>query len=251
LTSDHGGGGSTVDNAVPLNDLTLIQREILKAIRRLTRDRGHPPCMREVLENIHLDSPGALSYQYGRLEAQGHLRREAGRPRTVEVRLPGEPAFPSEAREPEQLPGDTEPEAGETPGHARPEKVVWVPIVGRIAAGGPILAQQESAGEYLPLPREVVGREEELFILEVVGDSMIGVGIFSGDWVVVRPLFQAPQNGDIVAATIDGVELEGTVKTYKKVGRHVWLMPQNPAYTPIPGGRATFAGKVVAVLRRV
>jgi repressor LexA len=80
---------------------------------------------------------------------------------------------------------------------------------------------------------------------------MIGVGIVSGDWVVVCPLFQAPKNGDIVAATIDGVELEGTVKTYKKLGRHVWLMPQNPAYTPIPGGKAKLAGKVVAVLRRV
>jgi repressor LexA len=80
---------------------------------------------------------------------------------------------------------------------------------------------------------------------------MIGVGIFPGDRVVVCPLFQPPRNGDIVAATIDGVELEGTIKPYKKVGRQVWLMPQNPAYTPIPGGKAKFAGKVVAVLRRV
>jgi repressor LexA len=128
--------------------------------------------------------------------------------------------------------------------------VAWVPIAGRIAAGSPVLAEQ-AIEDYLPLPREVVGREEGLFILEVVGDSMIGAEIVTGDWVVVRPLFQAPRNGDIVAATIDGVELEGTVKTYKKVGRHVWLMPQNPAYTPIPGGKAKFAGKVVAVLRRV
>jgi len=128
--------------------------------------------------------------------------------------------------------------------------VVWVPIAGRIAAGSPVLAEQ-SIEDYLPLPREVVGRQEGLFILEVIGDSMIGVGIVPGDWVVVRPLFHAPPNDDIVAATIDGVELEGTVKTYKKVGRHVWLMPQNPAYTPIPGGKAKFAGKVVAVLRRV
>jgi repressor LexA len=127
--------------------------------------------------------------------------------------------------------------------------VVWVPIVGRIAAGGPILAEQ-SIEDYLPLPRALVGRGEGLFILEVVGDSMIGVGIISGDWVVISPLFHAPQNGDIVAATINGVELEGTVKTYKKMGRHVWLMPQNPTYTPIPGGKAQFAGKVVAVLRR-
>lgn len=123
--------------------------------------------------------------------------------------------------------------------------------MGRIAAGGPILAEQQSVSEYMPLPREVVGKEEDLFILEVVGDSMIGVGIFSGDWVVVRRLFQAPRNGDIVAATIGGVELEGTIKTYAKVDGRVWLMPQNPAYTPISGDQAEFAGKVIAVLRRV
>jgi repressor LexA len=89
-------------------------------------------------------------------------------------------------------------------------------------------------------------------MLTVSGDSMIGVGIFDRDLVVVQPLYGAPpKNGDIVAATIDRVEVEGTVKTYLKDGRHVWLMPQNPAYTPIPGGRAKFAGKVVAVLRQV
>ena len=135
-------------------------------------------------------------------------------------------------------------------GNAGLGQVVWVPIVGRIAAGRPILAQ-ESIQERMPLPRDVVGSEEGLFILEVAGDSMTGVGIFPGDWVVVRRLFQTPQDGDIVAATIDGVELEGTVKTYKRMGREVWLMPQNPGYTPIPGGRARFAGKVVAVLRKV
>ena len=125
-----------------------------------------------------------------------------------------------------------------------------VPIAGRIAAGGPIRAEQEIEG-YLPLPREVVGRAEKLFMLRVSGDSMIGVGIFPGDLVVIQPLYEPPKNGDIVAATIDHVEVEGTVKTYLKEGRHVWLMPQNPAYTPIPGGKAKFAGKVVAVLRQV
>ena len=168
----------------------------------------------------------------------------------MEVRLPGEPAFPPEAGEPGQLPGAAGPQAGQRPGDAGPQKVAWVPIAGRIAAGSPVLAEQ-AIEDHLPLPREVAGREEGLFIPEVAGDSMIGAGIAPGDWVVVRPLFQAPRNGDIVAATIDGAELEGTVKTYKKVGRHVWLMPQNPAYTPIPGGKAKFAGKVVAVLRRV
>ena len=237
-------------NAESAGGLTPVQREILVAIRSQLLDRGRPPSMREVLENVDLDSTGALSYQYGKLAAKGYLRREAGRPRTVEVRLPGEPAFPSEAGEPGHLPGDTRLEAGQVPGDRGPEKVAWVPVAGRIAAGSPVLAQQ-SIEDYLPLPTEVVGRQEGLFILEVVGDSMIGAGIVSGDWVVVRPLFEAPRDGDIVAATIHGVEVEGTVKTYKKVGRQIWLMAQNPAYTPIPGGRAKFAGKVIAVLRRI
>ena len=127
---------------------------------------------------------------------------------------------------------------------------MWVPVAGRIAAGGPITAEQ-SIEDYLPLPKEVVSSGEGLFILEVVGDSMIGVGIFPGDWVVLRQLFQPPQNGDIVAATINGGELEGTVKTYKKVGRQVWLMPHNPAFDPIPGNDATVLGKVVTVIRKI
>ncbi len=230
-----------IDAELP-SDLTRIQREILLAIRSLTRRAGgRPPSMSEVLENISLSSSGALSHQYRRLVAKGYMRREAGRARAVEVRLPGEAAFPSEAGEPGPPPAATGPD---------PERVVWVPIAGRIAAGAPVLAQQ-SIEDYLPLPREVIGREEGHFILEVAGDSMTGVGIFPGDWVVVRPLFQPPQNGDIVAATIEGVEEEGTVKTYLKLGRNVWLMPHNPVHTPIPGGRAKYAGKVIAVLRRV
>jgi Peptidase S24-like len=97
----------------------------------------------------------------------------------------------------------------------------------------------------------VVGRAEGLFILQVSGDSMTGVGINSGDWVVVRQLFQPPRNGDIVAAEIEGVEVEGTVKTYMKRGRDVWLMAHNPAYLPIPGNQAKIRGKVIALLRRV
>jgi repressor LexA len=206
--------------------------------------------MREVLKEVSLTAVSGLSYQYKELEAKGYLRREAGHPRTVEVRLPGESFFPSEAGEPGQFLADTEPEAAGLTTDIELEQVVWVPVVGRIAAGAPVLAEH-SVGKRFPLPKEVVGGEEGVFILEVAGDSMIGAGICDRDWVVVRPLFQPPQDGDIVAATIEGVELEGTVKTYMKVGRHVWLMPKNSAYTPISGDKAKFAGKVVAVLRQV
>lgn len=239
-----------VRNAESQGDLSPIQHEILRVIRRLTLSNGYSPCMREVLPEIRLHSTSALSYHYDELTSKGYLRRKPRQPRTVEVRLPDEPPFSLDGGEPG-------PSAGPAPAPAdgrsvvpRPEKVVWVPIVGRIAAGLPVLAQ-ELIEDYFPMPTDVVGREEGLFIVEVAGDSMTGAGIFPGDWVVVRPLFQSPQNGDIVAATIEGAELEGTVKTYRKVERRVWLMPQNPAYTPIPGGKARIAGKVVAVLRRV
>lgn len=245
----------------PLDDLTSTQRKILLAIRTLTQDQRHPPSIREVAEHLGRNNPGGLHYQYRQLEAKGYMRCEAGRPRTVEVRLPGEPPFssvPGEAQpppvatppvtaEPQPPPEPAQADGAEIPG---PDKVTWVPVAGRISAGTPITAEQ-SIGDHLPLPTQVVGREEGLFILEVEGDSMIGVGIFPGDRVVIQPLFQPPQNNDIVAATIDGVELEGTIKTYKKVGGDVWLMPHNPAHTPIPGGNAEFAGKVIAVLRQL
>ncbi|WP_340295116.1 transcriptional repressor LexA, partial [Aquipuribacter hungaricus] len=120
-----------------------------------------------------------------------------------------------------------------------------VPLVGRIAAGGPLLAEQV-VEDVFPLPRQVVG-DGTLFLLQVVGDSMIDAAICDGDWVVVRQQ-PAAENGEIVAAMIDG---EATVKTFRRRDGQVWLMPHNPAYTPIPGDDATVLGKVTAVLRRV
>jgi len=120
-----------------------------------------------------------------------------------------------------------------------------VPVVGRIAAGGPILAE-ESIEDVFPLPRQLVG-EGTMFLLEVRGDSMIEAAICDGDWVVIRQQPTA-DNGDIVAALLDD---EATVKTFKRSGGQVWLMPHNPAYDPIDGNHATILGKVVAVLRRI
>jgi repressor LexA len=120
-----------------------------------------------------------------------------------------------------------------------------VPLVGRIAAGGPILAEQEVEAVF-PLPRDLVG-EGELFMLKVVGDSMIDAATCDGDWVVVRQQPNA-DNGDIVAALLDQ---EATVKTFKRRDGHVWLMPHNPAYAPILGDEATIMGKVVSVLRKI
>lgn len=132
----------------------------------------------------------------------------------------------------------------ETMRSARPA-AAYVPVVGRIAAGGPILAEQ-AVESVFPLPRELVG-DGTLFLLKVSGDSMVDAAICDGDWVVVR---QQPvaEPGDIVAAMLDG---EATVKTFKRRDGHVWLMPHNPAYEPIPGDEATILGRVVSVLRRV
>ena len=115
--------------------------------------------------------------------------------------------------------------------------------MGRIAAGGPILADQV-VEDVFPLPRQLVGKGD-LFMLKVVGDSMVDAAICDGDWVVVRRQPVAEQ-GEVVAAMIDG---EATVKTLKRIDGHVWLMPHNPAFEPIPGDESTILGRVVSVLR--
>ena len=218
----------------PGHVLTWRQRKVLQVIRDSVQRRGYPPSMREIGEAVGLTSTSSVSYQLSTLQSKGYLRRDAGRPRTVEVRLPGHPAIRPEAPLDDDAPMDITSQAA-----------AYVPLVGRIAAGGPILAE-ESVEDIFPLPRQVVG-EGTLFLLKVVGDSMINAAIADGDWVVVR---QQPvaENGDIVAAMIDG---EATVKTFKRSDNHVWLMPHNPAYTPIPGDDAAILGRVVAVLRRV
>src|ERR1700726_1192619 len=224
----------TPDKPDPDHVLTWRQRKVLQVIRESVQRRGYPPSMREIGEAVGLTSTSSVSYQLSTLQAKGYLRRDAGRPRTVEVRLPGHPAVRPEPDFDDDSPMDI-----------ASQEAAYVPLVGRIAAGGPILAE-EAIEDIFPLPRQIVG-EGTLFLLKVVGDSMINAAIADGDWVVVR---QQPDalNGEIVAAMIDG---EATVKTFKRSDDHVWLMPHNPAYTPIPGNDATILGKVVAVLRRV
>ncbi len=222
------------DKPDPDHVLTWRQRKVLQVIRESVQRRGYPPSMREIGEAVGLTSTSSVSYQLSTLQAKGYLRRDAGRPRTVEVRLPGHPAVRPEPDIDDDSPMDI-----------ASQEAAYVPLVGRIAAGGPILAE-ESIEDIFPLPRQIVG-EGNLFLLKVVGDSMINAAIADGDWVVVR---QQPvaENGDIVAAMIDG---EATVKTFKRSAEHIWLMPHNPAYTPIPGDEAEILGKVTAVLRRV
>jgi repressor LexA len=223
------------DKPDPDHVLTWRQRKVLQVIRDSVQRRGYPPSMREIGEAVGLTSTSSVSYQLSTLQRKGYLRRDIGRPRTVEVRLPGHPAI-----RPEQ--GiDEEPTMD-----IASQEAAYVPMVGRIAAGGPILAEQYIE-DIFPLPKQIVG-EGTLFLLRVVGDSMINAAIADGDWVVVRQQPDAA-NGEIVAAMIDD---EATVKTFKRSDDgNIWLMPHNPAYTPIAGNNAKILGKVVAVLRRV
>ena len=209
-------------------DLTARQRRILDYIRDTVERRGYPPTVREIGEAVGLVSPSSVAYQMGVLQRKGYLRKDPNRPRAVDVRPMSE----------------LEPDDEEAARASRPAPA-FVPVLGRIAAGGPILAEQSVEGVF-PLPREVVG-EGTLFMLQVKGDSMLDAAICDGDWVVVRQQPTA-NNGEIVAAMIDG---EATVKTYRFKEGHIWLIPHNPAFEPIPGDDATIMGKVVAVLRRV
>ncbi|CAB4705775.1 unannotated protein [freshwater metagenome] len=218
--------------------LTPRQRAILDVIRETVERQGYPPSVREIGEGVGLTSSSSVAHQLGTLEKLGYLRRDPNRPRALVV---AEPASPAIAANPPglRLVEEQVEEQAEDP------NLAYVPLLGRIAAGGPILAEQEVEAVF-PLPRDLVG-EGELFLLKVVGDSMIDAAICDGDWVVVRQQPDA-ENGDIVAALIND---EATVKTFKRRDGHLWLMPHNPAYAPILGDEASIMGKVVSVLRRL
>jgi repressor LexA len=241
-----GGKGSTVaeipDGPPDESGLTPRQRRVLDEIRSSVERRGYPPSMREIGEAVGLTSSSSVSHQLATLERKGFLRRDPNRPRAIEVRHPDAGPVTGPVAAPSYDGGGSVHDLETGSGDARPA-AAYVPVVGRIAAGGPILAEQ-AVEDVFPLPRQVVG-EGTLFLLQVQGDSMVDAAICDGDWVVVRQQ-QVADNGDVVAAMIDG---EATVKTFKRTDGHVWLMPHNPAYQPINGDEATVLGRVTAVLR--
>jgi len=249
------------DGPIDADGLTLRQRRILEVIKDTVERRGYPPSIREMGDAVGLASSSSVAHQLKMLEAKGFLRRDPNRPRALEVLLPGSAqrgtalrgtalrgtALPSERRagiRQLSLSDRTRSEDETGVGDAFPQPV-HVPVLGRIAAGGPILAE-ERIEDVFALPRQLVG-DGTMFLLAVRGDSMIDAAICDGDWVVVRQQPTA-NNGDIVAALHDD---EATVKTFKRTGSQVWLIPHNSAYDPIDGNHATILGKVVAVLRRV
>jgi repressor LexA len=205
-------------------DLTERQRQILDLILETVNRRGYPPSVREIGEAIGLSSPSTVHSHLSSLVEGGYLRRDPTKPRAIEV-----------------------VDNGATGTELRRAPVRDVPLVGRIAAGSPILAE-EDIEEIFPLPTELVGNDP-VFMLRVRGDSMIGAGIFDGDFVVVRRQPEA-RNGEIVAALIDGEE--ATVKRFRREADRVVLLAENPAYEPIVlRGGVEIIGKVVAVLRSI
>ena len=209
------------DGPIDENGLTPRQTKILLAIKEAMETNGYPPSMREIGEAAGLSSPSSVKYQLEALESKGWIRRDPSRGRALEVLTPGDERFED----------------------IKPERTHNVPLVGRIAAGGPILAEQ-NVEEVFPLPASLVG-EGDLFMLKVVGDSMIDAAICDGDFVVIRSQKDA-NKGEIVAAMIDG---EATVKTFSKKSGQIWLLPANDNYQPIDGNQAEILGVVTAVLR--
>jgi len=199
--------------------LTARQVKILTAIQEGIQNNGYPPSVREIGEAAGLSSSASVQYQLKALEEAGFIRRDGSLGRAIEV-----------------VEGDSNVIA---------DRSRQIPLVGRIAAGGPILAEQHIE-ETFPLPESIVG-SGDLFMLKVVGDSMIDAAICDGDYVVIRSQ-KTCEKGEIVAAMIDG---EATVKTFTRKDGHIWLLPANPDFQPINGDDCEILGKVTAVLRSV
>jgi repressor LexA len=213
------------DGPADEHGLTTRQLKILQAIKAALLTNGYPPSMREIGAAAGLASPASVQYQLQALEKKGFIRRDPTRGRALEVLIPGE---------------STSLENG---AHTVPTR--HVPLLGQIAAGGPILAEQVVEATF-PLPESLVG-QGELFMLKVKGDSMINVAICDGDFVVIRSQ-KGCEKGEIVAAMIDG---EATVKTFSQKDGHIWLLPANDSFAPINGDDCEILGKVTAVLRSV
>jgi len=243
-----GDAGRDADESL---GLSFRQRHILNYIRSSISSRGYPPTMREIGREVGLTSPSSVKHQLAVLERKGYLRRDPNLPRAIEII---DPLGEQEPLRPRGVSGKPKPfsvingeldDGSDTYGSDRKAPAAYVPLVGRIAAGGPILAEQ-AIEDVFALPKQLVG-DGDLFLLKVQGDSMIDAAICNNDWVVVRRQAVA-ENGEIVAALLDN---EATVKTFKKDRDHVWLLPHNQNYEPILGDDAQILGRIVAVLRAV
>ncbi len=205
-----------------MRELSKMQQRIYDYLADFIREQGYAPSVREIGEAVGLKSPSTVHFHLKHLEEAGYIEKGAGKGRAIALTRRDEPEAPAAAPEP---PADR------------------VPILGNVAAGSPILAE-ECIEDYLAF--DTGGRPEEYFALHVRGDSMINAGILSGDLVVVRRQPVA-NNGEIVVALLED---EATVKRYSRRNGHVWLLPENEDYQPIDGTYASILGRVIAVIRR-
>lgn len=228
-----------------INSLSARQRRILDVIHDAVMLRGYPPSIREIGDAAGLQSTSSVAYQLKQLEEKGFLRRDPNKPRAVDVRhLNNEEDTKKPGRKTGAKTDKPEPGSSLTPEEA--SEVAYIPVVGRIAAGSPITAE-ENIDTYFPMPNDVVGTGE-LYMLQVVGDSMRDAGILNGDWVIIRSQNVA-EEGEFVAALLDGDE--ATVKEFHRDSSGIWLLPHNDAYSPIKGDDAEIMGKVVSVFRKL
>jgi len=206
-----------------VSKLSNRQQAILEFIKNEVRDKGYPPSVREIGEAVGLASSSTVHGHLDRLEKKGFIRRDPTKPRAIEI-----------------LDGDVESPSSFSLSYAK------VPIVGKVTAGVPITAT-ENIEDYFPLPTHMVG-DHDVFILNVIGDSMIDAGIHNGDYVIVRQQPTAT-NGDIVVAMTE--EDEATVKTFYKEKDHIRLQPQNPTMEPLRLKHVTILGKVIGLFRDI
>jgi len=203
--------------------LSQKQQHILAVINRFQQTKGYSPSMREIGELVGLKSVASVSYQLGELRAEGFLEKNEGLQRAIS-------------------PISSKTGSTKSDGNSK-----IIPVVGSIAAGTGVLAEQ-NVEDHFTLPNQLVGKSDDLFILKVRGESMIDAAICDGDWVVVR-LQSTAENGDIVAALLpDG---DATVKVFKQTNGHTWLLPRNSTFDPIDGTHAVIMGRVVSVMRAV
>lgn len=207
--------------------ITKRQQQIYDYIKEYQQEKGYPPSVREMAAAVGLSSPSTVHAHLSALEARGLLKRDATKPRAIE--LFNEDGSSVSVNKPEEEPQ---------------RDTVTLPLVGRVAAGIPILAEQNIEDSFT-VPTEIA-TDQGSFVLEVHGDSMIKAGIFNGDYIIVREQRSA-MNGEIVVAMIDGA---ATVKTFYKEQGRVRLQPENDTMEPIYATNPTILGKVVALMRR-
>ena len=228
-------------NPQDLGSLPKRTRAVYCAIEKAIAEQGFPPSVREIALAVGLSSPSSVKHQLDILEVAGLLRRHPGQPRAMELI----------SRTSKSSEDATKASTQQLSVRAREDislpvsSGTSIPLVGRIAAGAPITATQQ-VDEIYDIPSDFTGTGS-LFMLRVAGDSMVDAAICDGDYVIVRAQPDAT-DGDIVAAMLDG---EATVKVLSRSNDHVWLLPRNENYDPIPGDECTIMGKVVTVMRRL